>query len=177
MGALTGNGFFVHQAMVYLFNRFGGFTFGPVRKLCDAVGISQDEFLVEVMAKVRMDNKRGYVACTDCTKSVDQLVQSRPGRMLKCDDPNAAIRYLTMVDESSQIEMLERAWAGEFDKVAVLGSAGTIEFVNVDEATRADADAEVLAEKIRDLVWLLFHKDNANTRMRRSRKAGNRMLS
>jgi len=51
--------------MVYLFNSFGGFSFGPVRALCDALGVSKPDFLREVLAGVRLDNKRGYCECGD----------------------------------------------------------------------------------------------------------------
>lgn len=65
--------------MVYLFNTFGGFSFGPVRDLCDRMGIGKEEFLSEVLAAVRLDNKRGYCAC-GAEASVDPLFARRPGR-------------------------------------------------------------------------------------------------
>ena len=59
LGALTGDGFTCHQAMVYLFNSFGGFSFGPVRELADKLGISKAEFLQEVLAEVQLGTMRG----------------------------------------------------------------------------------------------------------------------
>mmetsp|Transcript_5361 Transcript_5361/g.17244 ORF Transcript_5361/g.17244 Transcript_5361/m.17244 type:complete len:705 (+) Transcript_5361:32-2146(+) len=88
LGALEGDGYVCHQGMVYLFNSFGGFSFAPVRALCDALGVSKPDFLREVLAGVRLDNKRGYCECGD-DASVDQLVTHRPGRMLGSEDPNA----------------------------------------------------------------------------------------
>merc|ERR1712039_589913 len=120
LGLLEGPGLLLHQALGYLFNRHGGFSFRPIRDLCDAAGVSKAEFCEGVLAVVRRDNKRGYVASADPSKSVDQLVAGRPGKMVKADDVNAELRYLVEVDERWQHDVLCRAFDCEFDMVADL---------------------------------------------------------
>jgi len=129
LGVLTGDGFKLHQAFVYLFNRHGGFDFAPLRALFDSLGVTQDDFVDGVIAVVRRDNKRGYCACDDPTKSVDQLVTERPGKMLRSDDANAELRYLVEVDEEWQANVLRRAWSGEFDNIADINEEGELTFV------------------------------------------------
>jgi 3-dehydroquinate synthetase len=120
LGKLEGEGFQLHQSFPYLFNRAGGFSFGPLRNLCDELNVEKDEFCEKVLQVVRRDNKRGYCNCSDPQKSVDQLVTCRPGKMLRSEDPNAEIRYLVEVDEEWQKNVLELAFDGYFDKVADL---------------------------------------------------------
>merc|ERR1712048_786613 len=120
LGLLDGIGLQLHQALGYLFNRHGGFSFKPLRELCDAAGVSKAEFSEGVLSVVRRDNKRGYVASADPSKSVDQLVSGRPGKMVRSDDLNAELRYLVEVDEDWQHDVLCKAFDGEFDKVADL---------------------------------------------------------
>jgi hypothetical protein len=127
LGKLTGEGYELHQSFPYLFNRAGGFSFGPIRNLCDELGVGKEEFCEKVLQVVRRDNKRGYCNCSDPNKSVDQLVTCRPGKMLKSDDPNAEVRYLVEVDEEWQKNVLEKAFDGFFDKVADLQD-GKLEF-------------------------------------------------
>merc|ERR1712151_629014 len=98
LGKLEGEGYVLHQSFPYLFNRAGGFSFGPLRDLCNELGVKKEEFCEKVLQVVRRDNKRGYCNCSDPNKSVDQLVTCRPGKMLRSDDPNAEIRYLVEVD-------------------------------------------------------------------------------
>mmetsp|Transcript_65557 Transcript_65557/g.156724 ORF Transcript_65557/g.156724 Transcript_65557/m.156724 type:complete len:941 (+) Transcript_65557:55-2877(+) len=118
-GLLDGDGFLAHQALLYTFNRFGGYDFAPLRRLCDQLDVSKEEFCEGVLQVVRRDNKRGYCKCRE-DSSVDQLVRDRPGCLLRSDDPDAELRYLVEVTEDSQRDVLERAFDGEFDKVAVL---------------------------------------------------------
>lgn len=120
LGKLEGEGFKLHQSFPYLFNRAGGFSFGPLRNLCDELNVEKEEFCEKVLQVVRRDNKRGYCNCSDPNKSVDQLVTGRPGKMLRSDDPNAEVRYLVEVDEEWQKNVLEKAFDGYFDKVADL---------------------------------------------------------
>ena len=119
LGVLEGQGLALHQAFVYLFNRFGGFSFAPLRSLCDKLSITEDDFCEGVLKVVRRDNKRGYTKC-GCGKSVDQLVCGRPGKMLRSEDPEAELRYLVEVDEEWQRDVLRQAFRGEFDLVADL---------------------------------------------------------
>ena len=120
LGNLDGEGYVLHQSFPYLFNRSGGFSFAPLRDLCEDLGINKEEFCERVLQVVRRDNKRGYCKSTDPKKSVDQLVTCRPGKMLSSSDPNAAIRYLVEVDEEWQRNVLAEAFDGHFDKVADL---------------------------------------------------------
>lgn len=128
LGVLDGQGLQLHQALVYVFNRHGGFCFAPLRALCETLDVSVEDMCEGVLRVVRRDNKRGYCACSSSTASVDQLVAGRPGKMLKSVDPAAELRYLVEVDEALQVEVLKRAWAGEFDKVADLTAKGEIIF-------------------------------------------------
>lgn len=122
LGVLEGQGLQLHQSFVYLFNRHGGFTFAPLRKLCEKLSVDVEELVEGVLKVVRRDNKRGYCNCSSATASVDQLVVQRPGKMLRSRDPNAELRYLVEVDESLQASVIRRAWHGEFDLVADLRS-------------------------------------------------------
>jgi len=128
LGKLTGEGYILHQSFPFLFNRSNGFSFGPVRELCDELGVGKEEFCEKVLQVVRRDNKRGYCAWCDPKKSVDQLVTSRPGKMLRSDDPNAEIRYLVQVDEDWQGAVLALAFDGYFDQIADLQN-GEITFL------------------------------------------------
>ena len=162
LGALTGDGYTCHQAMVYLFNSFGGFSFGPVRALADALGITKADFLREVLGGVRLDNKRGYVECADCTKSVDQLVTRRPGQMLRSDDSNAEVRYLVLVEESWQQAVLESAFDLEFDNVAHLDSAtGKVVFAPLASCPRAPAQSAEVAHALRSRIYALYGDDES----------------
>eukprot|EP00913_Durusdinium_trenchii_P000346 g317.t1 len=109
-GLLNGNGFLAHQGLLYTFNRFGGYDFAPLRKLCDQLHVSKDEFCEGVLQVVRRDNKRGYCKRPRQDSSVDQLVQQRPGCLLRSEDPDAELRYLVEVTEDSQRAVLERAF-------------------------------------------------------------------
>lgn len=137
LGHLTGEGYVLHQSFPYLFNRNNGFSFGPLRALCDELDVGVDEFVESVLTVVRRDNKRGYCNCSDPKKSVDQLVTCRPGKMLSSDDPNAAVRYLVEVDEEWQGHVLGLAFDGVFDKVADLQD-GEITFVSACESRKKD---------------------------------------
>jgi len=119
LGVLKDEGLTLHQSFVFLFNKFGGFSFAPMRKLCDEMGVTEEEFCEGVLKVVRRDNKRGYTKC-GCGKSVDQLVCDRPGKMLRSDDKEAELRYLVEVDEEWQKDVLSLAFDGHFDKVADL---------------------------------------------------------
>uniref|UniRef100_A0A7S2NT14 3-dehydroquinate synthase N-terminal domain-containing protein n=1 Tax=Zooxanthella nutricula TaxID=1333877 RepID=A0A7S2NT14_9DINO len=121
-GHLEDAGYMAHQSLVYLFNRYGGFDFAPLRRLCDELDVSQEEFCEGVLRVVRRDNKRGYCACAPGS-SVDQLVRARPGCLLRSADPSAELRYLVEVSEESQSRVLERAFEGEYDKVLVFAEA------------------------------------------------------
>ncbi|CAE7037459.1 rbmA [Symbiodinium natans] len=92
-GLLDGDGFLAHQGLLYTFNRFGGYDFAPLRRLCDQLEVSKDEFCEGVLQVVRRDNKRGYCKCS-ADSSVDQLVRERPGCLLRSSDPDAELRYL-----------------------------------------------------------------------------------
>lgn len=128
LGVLDGKGFMLHQSFIYLFNRHGGFSFAPLRRLCDRLGTDKVEFIEEVLKVVRRDNKRGYCKATDPSKSVDQLVAGRPGRMLRSEDATAELRYLVEVEESWQAKVLGMAFDCEFDLVADLESDGRLVF-------------------------------------------------
>ena len=151
LGHLTGEGFILHQSLPYLFNRNNGFSFAPLRKLCDELDVGADEFVESVLDVVRRDNKRGYCNCSDPTKSVDQLVTCRPGKMLRSDDPNAEIRYLVEVDEEWQGQVLSLAFDSYFDKVADL-EKGRITFVptsQISKKNRLKSSSKQVAKHIR----------------------------
>jgi 3-dehydroquinate synthetase len=145
LGLLEGEGLQMHQALGYLFNRNNGFSFKPLRDLCDIMGVSGEEFCEGVLNVVRRDNKRGYVTSADPSKSVDQLVSQRPGRMARSDDKNAELRYLVEVDEDWQREVLLDAFNGEFDKVADL-QGGNLVFVNA--SSTCQSGIEEVADKL-----------------------------
>jgi hypothetical protein len=158
MGHLEGAGYMAHQSLVYLFNRFGGFDFLPLRRLMDDLGVSRDEFTEGVLQVVRRDNKRGYCHCAEGA-SVDQLVRSRPGCLLRSADPSAELRYLVEVSEASQRRVLERAFEGDFDSVLVLrrdgpsdgAAAGHLSLVARDalaSSGAAGADSTVVAAAV-----------------------------
>jgi hypothetical protein len=146
LGLLDGVGLQMHQALGYLFNRNNGFSFKPLRDLCDIMGVSNEEFCEGVLSVVRRDNKRGYVTSADPSKSVDQLVSERPGKMAHSDDKNAELRYLVEVDEDWQREVLFDAFEGEFDKVADLQS-GNLVFIN------ACSPCESGVEEVADVLY------------------------
>jgi len=157
LGVLEGEGLRLHQSFVYLFNRFGGFSFGPLRRLCDELGVSKEEFCEGVLKVVRRDNKRGYTAC-GCGKSVDQLVCGRPGKMLKSDDYNAELRYLVEVDEQWQERVLSLAFDGAFDKVADI-SDSELQFKSHEEGRQTGA--VFIAETIRTRLQAMYAVDEA----------------
>ena len=142
LDVLNGKGLELHQSLVYLFNRHGGFCFAPLRALCEALHVSCEEMVERVIAVVRRDNKKGY--CQHRDNSVDQLVAGRPGRMLRSKDPAAELRYLVEVDEALQREMLTRAFEGEFDLVADL-RGGELAFVPYAEGRMVTCSADVAA--------------------------------
>jgi len=160
LGKLEGEGFMLHQSLPYLFNRAGGFSFSPLRELCDDLGVGKEEFCESVLQVVRRDNKRGYCNCCDPTKSVDQLVTQRPGKMLGSDDPNAEVRYLVEVDEEWQKRVLLKAFEGEFDKVADLRQ-GDLTFVPCTKEKRIhmNASSKSVATHIRDSLLSLYAHD------------------
>lgn len=146
LGWLDGLGLQMHQALGYLFNRNNGFSFKPLRELCDIMGVTREEFCEGVISVVRRDNKRGYVTSADPSKSVDQLVCDRPGKMAQSDDANAELRYLVEVDEDWQREVLFDAFEGEFDKVADMQD-GELIFVN------ACSPCESGIDEVADMVY------------------------
>jgi len=148
LGQLQGAGLQAHQAIVYLFNRYAGFSFGPLRRLCDELGVSKEEFCEGVLKVVRRDNKRGY-CCDGSASSVDQLVAGRPGRMLRSEDPNAELRYLVPVEEAWQRRVLSAAFDGEFDLVADV-QEGTLTFAPC--GSERQASAETVARHVRQLL-------------------------
>eukprot|EP00560_Eucampia_antarctica_P008834 CAMPEP_0197828440 /NCGR_PEP_ID=MMETSP1437-20131217/4998_1 /TAXON_ID=49252 ORGANISM="Eucampia antarctica, Strain CCMP1452" /NCGR_SAMPLE_ID=MMETSP1437 /ASSEMBLY_ACC=CAM_ASM_001096 /LENGTH=807 /DNA_ID=CAMNT_0043429643 /DNA_START=467 /DNA_END=2890 /DNA_ORIENTATION=- len=160
LGKLEGEGFMLHQSLPYLFNRAGGFSFAPLRDLCNDLGVGKEEFCEGVLQVVRRDNKRGYCNCSDPKKSVDQLVMKRPGKMLGSDDPNAEVRYLVEVDEDWQKRVLIKAFEGEFDKVADLRQ-GELTFVSCAEKTRMklESSSKSVAMHIRKCLLSEYAKD------------------
>jgi 3-dehydroquinate synthetase len=138
LGHLSGQGYLAHQSLVYLFNRFGGYDFMPLRKLCMELSVSQEEFCEGVLKVVRRDNKRGYCKC-EPGSSVDQLVQNRPGCLLRSSDASAELRYLVEISEESQRKVLETAFEGAFDNVLVLGESG-LEIVHRDIKTQRSSE-------------------------------------
>eukprot|EP00930_Biecheleria_cincta_P027178 TRINITY_DN1908_c0_g1_i2.p1 TRINITY_DN1908_c0_g1~~TRINITY_DN1908_c0_g1_i2.p1 ORF type:complete len:833 (-),score=141.90 TRINITY_DN1908_c0_g1_i2:350-2848(-) len=153
LGLLEGTGLQLHQALGYLFNRHGGFSFKPLRDLCDAAGVCKAEFCEGVLSVVRRDNKRGYVASADPAKSVDQLVSGRPGKMMKSDDINAELRYLVEVDEEWQHNVLCRAFDGEFDKVADLVDG---QLVFVSSGVACQSSSETVADLIYEMLVRMY---------------------
>ena len=143
LGVLDGQGLRLHQSLVYLFNRHGGFAFAPLRRLCESLGVTCADLCEGVLRVVRRDNKRGYCACSSSTASVDQLVAGRPGKMLRSADPAAELRYLVEVDEALQVTVLQRAWEGEFDLVADLPAeeGGEVVFRKLVEGAHPDDKA------------------------------------
>ena len=129
LGELSGSNFELHQSFVYLFNRHGGFDFAPLRALLDELSVTKQQFCNGVLDVVRRDNKRGYCACSDSSKSVDQLVTGRPGKMMRSTDKNAELRYLVEVDEAWQQRVLSMAYDGLFDKVADVNDEGRLTFI------------------------------------------------
>ena len=162
LGKLQGEGYVLHQSFPYLFNRAGGFSFGPLRDLCDELGVQKEEFCEKVLQVVRRDNKRGYCNCSDPNKSVDQLVTCRPGKMLRSDDPNAEVRYLVEVDEEWQRDVLAKAFDGDFDKVADLQN-GKIEFLALNEVRKntsiLSSESKFVASHIRSRVLEAYSND------------------
>jgi len=163
LGHLEGDGYLAHQSLVYLFNRFGGFDFGPLRRLCDDLDVSVEEFCEGVLKVVRRDNKRGYCHCASGS-SVDQLVRDRPGCLLRSSDPGAELRYLVEVSEDAQRRVLERAFDGEYDKVLVCSrGAGTPEALALVARSSGTAasqgSATVAAEALDALITQLYRHD------------------
>jgi len=162
LGKLEGEGYQLHQSFPYLFNRAGGFSFGPLRNLCDELGVGKEEFCERVLQVVRRDNKRGYCNCSDPNKSVDQLVTCRPGKMLRSDDPNAEVRYLVEVDEEWQQNVLGLAFDGYFDKVADLQD-GKLKFVSSAPITKnrdlLSSSSKEVASHIRSRLLKAYTSD------------------
>mmetsp|Transcript_70287 Transcript_70287/g.186515 ORF Transcript_70287/g.186515 Transcript_70287/m.186515 type:complete len:919 (-) Transcript_70287:87-2843(-) len=152
LGHLEGDGFVAHQSLVYLFNRFGGYDFRPLRQLCDKLGVSREEFCESVLKVVRRDNKRGYCKCAPGC-SVDQLVQGRPGSLLRSDDPSAELRYLVEVSEDSQRDVLMDAFEGNFDNVLVAEGPGQLS--HVPRVQCPERDAAYAAQELRALLRAL----------------------
>ena len=161
LGNLEGEGYILHQSFPYLFNRASGFTFAPLRELCEELGINKEEFCEQVLQVVRRDNKRGYCKSSDPKKSVDQLVTCRPGKMLSSPDPNAAMRYLVEVDEEWQRNVLAEAFDGNFDKVADLrnGELIFIPSAKVEEGTKLNAKSSEVATHIRSSLLRAYCAD------------------
>lgn len=151
---LTGEGLDLHQSFVYLFNRFNGFSFKPLKDLCEKLGVTKEELCEGVLQVVRRDNKRGYCKC-GANSSVDQLVAKRPGMMLRSHDSNAELRYLVEVDEDLQKQMLLRAFAGDFDKVADVQN-GKLVFVPADQSDKLESDSSVVADHIHSRIAEIF---------------------
>uniref|UniRef100_A0A7S3VG49 3-dehydroquinate synthase N-terminal domain-containing protein n=1 Tax=Chaetoceros debilis TaxID=122233 RepID=A0A7S3VG49_9STRA len=161
LGKLTGEGYTLHQSFPYLFNRNNGFSFGPLRELCDELGVDKEEFVEKVLQVVRRDNKRGYCACSDPKKSVDQLVTCRPGKMLSSPDPNAEIRYLVEVDEDWQGAVLAQAFDGYFDKVADLQN-GEIKFLpSTTRKSTLKSKSKEVAKNIRTRLISAYKADES----------------
>lgn len=160
LGKLEGEGFMLHQSLPYLFNRAGGFSFSPLRELCDDLGVGKEEFCESVLQVVRRDNKRGYCNCGDPKKSVDQLVTKRPGKMLGSNDPNAEVRYLVEVDEEWQKRVLLKAFEGEFDKVADLRQ-GDLTFVpcTSEKRIKMKVSSKSVATFIRESLLSIYAHD------------------
>lgn len=160
LGKLVGEGYQLHQSFPYLFNRAGGFSFGPLRNLCDELNVEKEEFCEKVLQVVRRDNKRGYCNCSDPKKSVDQLVTCRPGKMLSSEDPNAEVRYLVEVDEEQQKIVLEKAFDGFFDKVADLQD-GKLQFHSSAPITKnrdlLSSSSKDVSAYIRDRLLQTYH--------------------
>ena len=158
LGALEGKGYTLHQSFPYVFNRAaGGFNFAPLRALCDQLNVSKEEFTEKVLAVVRRDNKRGYCNCSDPTKSVDQLVTCRPGKMLASEDPNAEVRYLVEVDEEWQRSVLEKAFELEFDQVCDVRDNELV-FVSSSTGITQTSSADV-AKCIRSQLLDMYKSD------------------
>ena len=133
----------------------------PIRDLCDELGVGKEEFLESVLQVVRRDNKRGYCVSSDKSKSVDQLVTQRPGKMLASADPNAEIRYLVEVDEDWQRNVLDKAFDGYFDKVADLRN-GDLTFVPTESITRKNklqSSSVDVAAHIRSSILSAYQAD------------------
>lgn len=156
-GLLDGDGFLAHQGLLYTFNRFGGYDFAPLRRLCDQLAVSKEEFCEGVLQVVRRDNKRGYCKCRE-DSSVDQLVRQRPGCLLRSSDPDAELRYLVEVTEDSQREVLERAFDCEFDKVAVL-KGDQLHLVKRSEGS-LEVDQTKTASALRGLIASLYTEED-----------------
>ena len=160
-GLLDGDGFLAHQGLLYTFNRFGGYDFAPLRRLCDQLSVSKEEFCEGVLQVVRRDNKRGYCKCA-ADSSVDQLVRERPGCLLRSSDPDAELRYLVEVTEDSQRQVLERAYDCEFDKVAALKD-GNLQLVSRMEASGQEGDQVKTASALRGLIASLYKESSGET--------------
>jgi 3-dehydroquinate synthetase len=160
LGKLTGEGYTLHQSFPYLFNRNNGFSFAPLRELCDELGVECDEFVEKVLQVVRRDNKRGYCNCSDPKRSIDQLVTCRPGKMLRSDDPNAEVRYLVEIDEEWQGDVLAKAFEGGFDKVADLQN-GEIKFLPKSSSKRnqCKSKSKDVAKHIRSRLLDAYESD------------------
>lgn len=163
LGKLDGEGYILHQSFPYLFNRAGGFSFKPLRDLCDDLDMTKDEFCEQVLKVVRRDNKRGYCKCGP-NKSVDQLVTCRPGKMLRSEDPNAEVRYLVEVDEEWQRKVLAQAFDGHFDKVADMKN-GKLMFVKstssfAERVTSLESSSEQVADYIRGRLYKAYAADS-----------------
>lgn len=170
LGKLTGEGYTLHQSFPYLFNRSNGFSFGPLRALCDELGVEKEEFIEKVLQVVRRDNKRGYCNCSDPKKSVDQLVEIRPGKMLSSDDPNAKIRYLVQVDEDWQAEVLGKAFDGYFDKVADLNRDNELCFIPTNQRlsrknVHLNSKSKEVAKRIRSKLLEAYHQETESSVM------------
>lgn len=192
LGVLSGEGLALHQSFVAIFNRFGGFSFAPVRALCETLGVSKEEMCEGVLAVIRKDNKRGYCKCSGPAMSVDQLVCDRPGKMLKSNDHAASLRYLVEVAEEQQKDVLGRAFDLEFDHFADLetvtsegqkylvfkknrgntSSDASVHSIDIDAKQRPDLDVECssssadVAQYVHDRVSYVYHNDQTRDQAR-----------
>lgn len=162
LGHLDGDGYLAHQSLVYLFNRFGGFDFGPLRRLCDELDVSKEEFCEGVLKVVRRDNKRGYCHCAPGS-SVDQLVRGRPGCLVRSSDPSAELRYLVEVSEDSQRTVLESAFEGSYDLSLVVNTAGELSFLPRGQERSATLGGAPEAAQALDRLLKSMYEDGEET--------------
>jgi len=90
-------------------------------------------------------------------KTVDQLVNGRPGQMVRSQDKDAELRYLVEVDEDWQRKVLCQAFDCEFDKVADL-DCGQVKFVCSGQGLRM-ASEDVAAVIYAELVTMYRTSD------------------
>ena len=80
LGVLEGQGLELHQSFVYLFNRHGGFTFAPLRKLCEKLNVDVEELVEGVLKEVRRDtNVATAIAPLQLLLSINWSCNDREG--------------------------------------------------------------------------------------------------